>query len=38
MLDWWNKRAENENAWLVDVKNLKKGFDLDMRNQTQIKT
>ena len=32
MIKWWNKRKENESAWCVKVKDLKKGFDLDFKN------
>jgi type I restriction enzyme M protein len=32
LIKWWNKRKENESAWCVKVKDLKKGFDLDFKN------
>ena len=44
MIEWWEKREENEVAWKVAVGDLKDGFDLDMRNpkrdeeETQIST
>lgn len=32
MIKWWGKRKENEVAWKVKVGDLKKGFDLDVKN------
>ena len=32
MLEWWDSRVENDNAWLVKVEDLKNGYDLDVRN------
>jgi type I restriction enzyme M protein len=32
MIRWWSKREENEVAWLVQVNELRKGFDLDVKN------
>ena len=32
MLDWWGKREETDVAWRVKVEDLKKGFDLDVKN------
>ena len=32
MMAWWDKREENEVAWRVKVRDLKKGFDLDVKN------
>lgn len=32
MIAWWKKREENEVAWRVKVKDLKRGSDLDVRN------
>lgn len=32
MIEWWNKREENEVAWKVAVEDLKEGFDLDVKN------
>jgi len=29
---WWGKRKETEQAWRVKVGDLKKGFDLDVKN------
>ena len=34
MLKWWKKREENDVAWKVKVKDLKRGFDLDVKNPT----
>ncbi len=35
MLKWWDKREENEVAWRVAVKDLKEGYDLDVKNPYQ---
>ena len=32
MIEWWEQREENEVAWRVNVGDLKKGFDLDVKN------
>jgi type I restriction enzyme M protein len=32
MLDWWNRREETAAAWRVRIEDLKKGFDLDVKN------
>ena len=32
LIEWWDKREENEVAWKVKVGDLKKGFDLDVKN------
>ncbi len=32
MIEWWEKREENEVAWRVKVGDLKPGFDLDVKN------
>jgi type I restriction enzyme M protein len=32
MIEWWGKREENEVAWKVKIEDLKRGFDLDMKN------
>lgn len=32
MIEWWENREENEVAWKVKVEDLKKGFDLDVKN------
>jgi len=32
MIEWWDKRVENEVAWKVAVEDLKEGFDLDVKN------
>lgn len=32
MLAWWDQREETEVAWRVKVGDLKKGFDLDVKN------
>ena len=34
MIEWWDKREENEVAWKVKVEDLKDGFDLDVKNPT----
>ena len=36
MIEWWGKRKENEVAWKVKVEDLKRGFDLDVRNPNRI--
>ena len=35
MLNWWNKREENEVAYRVAVEDLKAGYDLDVKNPHQ---
>jgi len=32
MIKWWNKRKKSDVAWKVKVEDLKKGFDLDVKN------
>jgi type I restriction enzyme M protein len=32
LIEWWNNREENEFAWKINVQDLKKGFDLDVKN------
>jgi type I restriction-modification system DNA methylase subunit/superfamily II DNA or RNA helicase len=32
MIEWWDNREENEVAWKIKVSDLKKGFDLDVKN------
>ena len=32
MIEWWDQREESEVAWKVKVGDLKKGFDLDVKN------
>jgi type I restriction enzyme M protein len=32
MIEWWDQRVENEVAWKVKVGDLKRGFDLDVKN------
>jgi type I restriction enzyme M protein len=32
LIQWWNNREETDVAWKVNVKDLKKGFDLDVKN------
>ena len=34
MIEWWDKREENEVAWRVKAEDLKRGFDLDVKNPT----
>ncbi|MDQ8186810.1 class I SAM-dependent DNA methyltransferase [Pelagicoccus sp. SDUM812002] len=32
LIKWWAKRKKSDVAWKVKVKDLKRGFDLDMKN------
>lgn len=32
MIEWWDKREENEVAWKVKAGDLRRGFDLDVKN------
>lgn len=32
MIEWWDKRKENDVAWRVKIDDLKEGFDLDVKN------
>ena len=34
LIEWWDKREESDVAWKVNVKDLKRGFDLDVKNPT----
>jgi type I restriction enzyme M protein len=34
LIEWWNKREESDVAWKVKVGDLKRGFDLDVKNPT----
>lgn len=34
LIEWWDKREESDVAWKVKVGDLKKGFDLDVKNPT----
>ena len=34
LIEWWDKREESEVAWKVKVEDLKRGFDLDVKNPT----
>jgi type I restriction enzyme M protein len=36
MMAWWGRRVENEVAWRVQVGDLKKGFDLDVKNPASL--
>jgi type I restriction enzyme M protein len=36
LIAWWDKREENEVAWKVKVKDLKKGWDLDAKNPHRV--
>lgn len=36
LIEWWNNRQESDNSWRVDVKDLKKGFDLDVKNPKSV--
>ena len=32
LIEWWDQREESEVAWRVKVEDLKRGFDLDVKN------
>lgn len=32
LIEWWSKRQESDVAWCVKVEDLKRGFDLDVKN------
>lgn len=34
LIEWWDKRQESDVAWKVKVEDLKRGFDLDVKNPT----
>jgi type I restriction enzyme M protein len=34
LIEWWDKREESDVAWRVKVEDLKRGFDLDVKNPT----
>jgi len=34
LIEWWDKREESDVAWKVKIRDLKKGFDLDVKNPT----
>jgi type I restriction enzyme M protein len=34
LIEWWDKRVESDVAWKVNVGDLKRGFDLDVKNPT----
>ena len=36
MIDWWDKREESEVAWKVKIGDLKRGFDLDVKNPHSV--
>lgn len=36
LIEWWDKREENEVAWKVKVEDLKEGFDLDVKNPKSV--
>lgn len=36
MINWWKDRVETEVAWKVRVSDLKKGFDLDVKNPNSM--
>lgn len=38
LIKWWNNRKETEVAWRVKVGDLKKGFDLDVKNPHRDET
>lgn len=35
LIEWWDKREESDVAWKVKVEDLKRGFDLDVKNPHQ---
>ena len=32
LIDWWDKREESDASWKVKIEDLKRGFDLDLKN------
>ena len=36
MIEWWDKRQENEVAWRMKVEDLKEGCDLDVKNPNSV--
>jgi len=36
LIEWWDKRAESDVAWKVKVGDLKRGFDLDVKNPHSV--
>lgn len=36
MMEWWEQREESDVSWRVKVEDLKKGFDLDVKNPTSL--
>jgi len=36
LIDWWNNREENDLCWKVTKKDLKEGFDLDIKNPSSV--
>lgn len=38
LIEWWNKREESQVAWKVRVEDLKRGFDLDVKNPNKIES
>lgn len=38
LIKWWSKRKETEQAWRVKIGDLKKGFDLDVKNPNREET
>lgn len=34
MIEWWNQREESDVSWRINIKDLKKGMDLDFKNPT----
>ena len=38
MIEWWEQREETDVAWRVKVGDLKKGFDLDVKNPNSAVT
>ena len=38
LIKWWHKRKETEQSWRVKLGDLKKGFDLDVKNPNREET
>ena len=38
LIEWWNKREENDSAWCVSIEDLKGRFDLDISNPHRAST
>lgn len=35
IIKWWNNRKENDNSWVVNVKDLDEEYNLDLKNPTK---